>query len=144
MRAKHQVKTLESSPATGPSRRLPDRSGLGVRWVLLAILAGALALLALWGPAARRGATPIASRTIVSEFQPNHSTRTGPMRTTPKAVRLAATPDELNNASVDEPSVDAAYLTGVAVVVSLMSLPWLFVFRAELRPGITFGFFVPG
>jgi hypothetical protein len=144
MRAKNQVRTsLESPPATARGRRRPERSGLRVRWVLLVILAGALTLLALWGPA-RRGDTPTVSRPSVGEFQQDLSTRTGSMRTTPQAVRVADTPDDLNNASVNAPSIDAAFLAGVAVVLSLVSLSWLFVFRAELRPGITFGFFVPG
>ncbi len=52
MRAKRLLSSFEDAPAIPPSRGLTRSSGSGVRWrLLLVIVAGALAFLALWGSA---------------------------------------------------------------------------------------------
>ena len=52
MRAKRLLPSFEDAPATPPSRGFIRTSGSGVRWrLLLVIVAGALAFLALWGSA---------------------------------------------------------------------------------------------
>ena len=52
MRAKRLLLSFEDAPATPPSRGFTRTSGSGVPWrLLLVIVAGALAFLALWGSA---------------------------------------------------------------------------------------------
>ena len=52
MRAERLLSSFEDAPATSPGRGLTRSSGSGVRWrLLVVIVAGALAFLALWGSA---------------------------------------------------------------------------------------------
>ncbi len=50
MRAERLLSSFEDAPAIPPSRGLTRSSGSGVRWrLLVVIVAGVLAFLALWG-----------------------------------------------------------------------------------------------
>jgi hypothetical protein len=144
MRAERVVTTsFECAPGTSPSRRLTRSSACRFSCRLLMLLAGALALFALWGPAPRGDAAG-ASRARTEVSQPNLPAERPAGETLTPGQSVEPIAEDLDSLSFDEPTVDAALLAA-AVLPSLTLLYWLFVILVgQLRPGITSALFVPG
>lgn len=142
MRAKRLIKaSFESDRGTARRRRLTPCFEWRVRCHVLAILAGALALSAFWGPAPGWDDTETPPAETVAS---SAASQGGSLREALKGEHIAPESAELDTVSFHGSTVDAAVLTAT-VPFFLGVVHWLHqVGRVQLRPGITSSLLVPG
>lgn len=145
MRAKGLI-TTSSNRASGTAMRLrrSPRSGWSVSSVLV-ILAGALTLLAVWGPAHGWGNSGRPRLPGIEVSKPNTSVERPTDQASARGRDIASVSAELDELSFGGSTLDAAAFLTASVVLSLVFLHWISVVRARHPdPGIIFLLLVPG
>ncbi len=137
MRAKRLVSTsFECAQGTAGGRRRARNSGWGLPRRLPLILAGALALLALWRPAPRWGDFTIASRDAIEVTERRASVGTD--------EGTSSDSSDVDTFSFKDSGPDAAVLPAAVALASLMFSHLLLVTGCKLRSGTMFRPLVPG